>query len=740
MATVEVNVTDFNVIPNAQVDQSNAIIAALANLGGSGFGNVGYFPAGIYYISKQLLSLVKATCNIMLRGDGFGKTILKIFPDQYYEDTSLSDCLASGSLWAVSNPPASQTGNLQTLNVASDTTTATNKDTVLPAFVCAKDSELIFKRRKWAVSAGGGFTNGVSVFRVFDTTSSGTTEVVTESTVNANWINITVPLAPGVHTITFRLEDNTTGQNGKTAISIDNIRVTNAMLDGVTYSEQTIFQVTGTGTGDAVQTAPFFSVRDMTFDGSLQFYDDADEETSGTPVPGSDRPVRWFLFDRASQINMDHLLINDTYGPAIHGMHWTDAVLEDVSISNCGRDDSGTPANRRAVLILERQSETGDRFDGCNNLKFIGCRWEASQYIACLLNDYSRHVFFIGCKWHGKFYGDDHGPTIDFPAVDIQQFCYGIDFTGCRFANWKQTFIKATKATVGVSNSVLSGAGRYATSDAYAIDLEDCVGCAIAANNFATSVVFGDGLSSATETDNGDGNVRITRGRNNVMSTNGIYPTPVIRLDEFNLGIVTSGAIGGLGWSAGSSGTASTVSQPADETGHSGIFRVTSATASLTTGLWAPKPGVLDNDSLSLDPGYLFDLTFIARFNSGGSSVGYQVGLTDQDATVFSPTNGIYLQKATSGGNWFGVCRASSSENLTGSAVGTFTATVWFELRLRRFSATTIGFSINGGTEQPLAVTVPTARLKPFIVLKSTDGASKNFDVDYFDLKVGFPL
>jgi hypothetical protein len=103
------------------------------------------------------------------------------------------------------------------------------------------------------------------------------------------------------------------------------------------------------------------------------------------------------------------------------------------------------------------------------------------------------------------------------------------------------------------------------------------------------------------------------------------------------------------------------------------------------------------------------------------------------DFTVSPPINGAYFEKLTADTNWFGVGRVTNVETRTDTGVAA-TADAWVTLKLRRVSATVLGFSVNGGTEIQVAGNMPidsTSLLPGFHIIPTSSNA-RSLDVDAF--------
>jgi hypothetical protein len=689
------NVTDsdFGVSSLSQLDQTLSIVAALGYLGkahpsGILYSKTAYFPSGTYYISATLLDLMLANndvIDITLRGDGPSATVLKIYNFVDFVTQSQLDDFNGGG-WTATSAPA--------LDIAAHGSAGGPYDSNSVEIKSGRFAKLRYKR-----NIASGMTLKVLRDGVLLATDSGPVTGYQERT-----ITFTTGTESGTYDLSFRLEDPGTGSG--TAVSIKDIHISESLY-GAVPSLQTIFKITGTGTegpGDPIKNAKFFRIKDMTLDGSMQF--DTDD---GSVLDGTKRPTQWFAFNRVSQIRMDDLQIVNTYGNGIYGTEWSDSVLHNVSFDNVGRADTLTSAVGLAAY------GTPSIRTGCTNLKFEACRWEGSQYISCLLNEYAREIFFIGCKWHGKLLGEDgHPADLAVPQIQILANATGASFIGCRMANWSDTHLQATDAfNVLVSGSAISGA------DGYGIKLVGCNGCAI----------VGNGFPAGAESPNELGDVYASGGFGNFIDFNGGTPAGrLILKDEFATGTTSSGAIGDLGWTLANDGTASTTAAIAGPTeDHPGVVKLTCSSATGVSGmLLGGSPGTM------IEPADLFDLIFVLKFDNVGSTVGYSFGLRTQGAATLDPIDGIYFKKGKAATNWYGRCISGSSSTDT-TAVAAANTTNWHTFRIRRLLETRIGFSIDGGDELLVEGDIPTTGLNPFFVFDS-DTSPKDVYVDLFTL------
>jgi len=200
----------------------------------------------------------------------------------------------------------------------------------------------------------------------------------------------------------------------------------------------------------------------------------------------------------------------------------------------------------------------------------------------------------------------------------------------------------------------------------------------------------------------------------------GIYPsisTMVLYDDMF------IGGTGLLGWTAANGSIASIAS----EANHPGIIRLSQSASQ--DGSVFPS----DTTQFGFLPSSNFDITFIVRKFQGGAGQGIMVGLSDTISLDITPTNGIFFRVPSGGTDWFAVCRASSAETATDTTAAL--SANFVKLRMRRLSATVIGFTVDNGTEVQISTHVPTAALVPTLQFQNNTGTN-NLDLDAFMAKI----
>ena len=118
------------------------------------------------------------------------------------------------------------------------------------------------------------------------------------------------------------------------------------------------------------------------------------------------------------------------------------------------------------------------------------------------------------------------------------------------------------------------------------------------------------------------------------------------------------------------------------------------------------------------------------------ANVDIRIGLAN-DFTANPPINGAYFEKLSADTNWFGVGRVSNVETRTDTGVAA-AADTWLNFKLRRVSATVLGFSVNGGTEIEVTGNMPvdSTSLLPGFHLVPTSASARNLDVDFFSMKL----
>lgn len=198
--------------------------------------------------------------------------------------------------------------------------------------------------------------------------------------------------------------------------------------------------------------------------------------------------------------------------------------------------------------------------------------------------------------------------------------------------------------------------------------------------------------------------------------------------DDFSSGGLATLQIGEIGWALVLTSTGSVIARDG-ETDHPGIIRLSTGATSGSTA----QIGVRGAGTGIFVPAAFFDLTLFARLNTNDASTTIRFGL----ATTWNSNpdvRGIYMEKLAADTSWFGVCRDASTQTRTAALIACNTS--FHKFRIRRVSATQIGFTIDAGTEVLLNTNVPTAALQPFFQIVNTAAADKTADIDYMQLIV----
>jgi len=194
--------------------------------------------------------------------------------------------------------------------------------------------------------------------------------------------------------------------------------------------------------------------------------------------------------------------------------------------------------------------------------------------------------------------------------------------------------------------------------------------------------------------------------------------------DEF----VGNGGVGSLQWqtNGGTTGASSTA-----VAGHPGILtRGSGATANTLCA------HVL---SSGFDAADLFDLTFIFQMPTGsaGADVQFRAGAGTNALGANPPGDGVFIEKLAADTEWFFVTRNSSTSTRTTAGV-TVTAQQWLNVRMRRIGATSIGFTLNAGTEVVMTTNLPVVGkiLQPFFTILGTTTTGRFANIDLFALTI----
>jgi hypothetical protein len=202
---------------------------------------------------------------------------------------------------------------------------------------------------------------------------------------------------------------------------------------------------------------------------------------------------------------------------------------------------------------------------------------------------------------------------------------------------------------------------------------------------------------------------------------------PYILADDFLFASTEAGEIGDLGWGF-TNGTWNLINAAAN---HPGICRRTStAVIDAVASAYPGGGGATPNMNFE----QLNEMNWVVRVPTTIANMDIRIGLSS-DFTAAAAANGAYFEKLATDTNWFGVGRVSSVETRTDTTVAG-AADAWVNFRLRRVSATVLGFTVDNGAEIQVAANMPvdaTALLPGFhVVPKSL--AARSLDTDFFSM------
>lgn len=172
------------------------------------------------------------------------------------------------------------------------------------------------------------------------------------------------------------------------------------------------------------------------------------------------------------------------------------------------------------------------------------------------------------------------------------------------------------------------------------------------------------------------------------------------------------------------------ITQTVPDANHIGVVRrATAATLNQLAYMWTGNGNAQD----FILPASNFDITWILALATNDANTMLRFGLGFSNAND-PPNNGIWFEKVLADTSFFGVCRASSAQTRTSALLATDTS--YHRFRLRRVNSTTIGFSVDGGTEATITANIPTVALAVLIQIATGAAAAKSVDLDYVGLTV----
>jgi hypothetical protein len=199
-------------------------------------------------------------------------------------------------------------------------------------------------------------------------------------------------------------------------------------------------------------------------------------------------------------------------------------------------------------------------------------------------------------------------------------------------------------------------------------------------------------------------------------------PTGMVIVDDFASGGTSSGQIGSAGWNTFQGTTAVLVGVA----NHPGIIqRATGTTAATLTSTYLGNAA----SSGPIGPGDTFDCTFWIRPSSLDTDTQLRVGVSQSPASA-TPGDAAYLEKLYADTDWFALNRASSVQSTRTDMTVAPALNTWTKIRVRRVNSTTIGFTVDAGTEVTVATNSPATALQPFVQITNQAAVTKTVDID----------
>ena len=210
-------------------------------------------------------------------------------------------------------------------------------------------------------------------------------------------------------------------------------------------------------------------------------------------------------------------------------------------------------------------------------------------------------------------------------------------------------------------------------------------------------------------------------------------PSTQIELtEEFCGGLAVSGYIGSLNWLLSTIGTAAVVTGRPGETNRWGICRYATSTTINTGGVMQLANGAAA--TVSAMPQVGTTIKFSLKINSADLLQStFRIGIAD--TVIAQPANGIYFEyvSAAAASSWIGVCRAAGVQSVTGN-LQTPVLNTWYKFKIRYNAANSVYFSVDNGAETQVTTNIPTLGVIPSIRVYTTVGASKNIEIDYYQI------
>lgn len=212
-------------------------------------------------------------------------------------------------------------------------------------------------------------------------------------------------------------------------------------------------------------------------------------------------------------------------------------------------------------------------------------------------------------------------------------------------------------------------------------------------------------------------------------SDSSLPSSSLILVDDFIAGGLTSPNVGELRWSFTNGTVEGSASPDSNHPGH--IRRVTGTQNNQVASMWLSTG--LGNGRFRFDQ---FDTMYwVLRLTilAAEYTIRFGIGLNWGENP---PTNRVLIERLSTDTGFFGVTANGGIQTRTAQLIAQTTAYITF--RIRRISASEVGFQVNGGTEVTLSTNIPAAGVtfNPGLqIIKTSGSGNKSADIDFFSLK-----
>lgn len=218
--------------------------------------------------------------------------------------------------------------------------------------------------------------------------------------------------------------------------------------------------------------------------------------------------------------------------------------------------------------------------------------------------------------------------------------------------------------------------------------------------------------TTTARTITGSNGITVTNGdgqSGNTDISNETFATRVFWRDEFLATSTENGEIGDMGWTFAGGDVVCCWTGTDDN--HPGTVRIRSTSANLNTNIQ------MDNTSWNFSAN--FDIHWIIQGTATDAS-NTLIRIGAMNGSGDPPVRGVYVEKLFTDTNLFCVSRDASSETRTDMGV-TYADATWYTFRVRRVNGTTVGCTINGGSETTINTNVPTDSARMVMQVESND-------------------